>query len=276
MKLWIFLALNILTAAAWSKPAVLVTYFDAFSGASFNNSERIAKTLETRLNGAESLFEVKLCALNTIFDQAYAQTENCLKELSEAPVLVIGLGESTCELKPETMMRNNDKTVSPDNAGNERNNSEIVPGASKALGLRYPLPQMYCALSQSERKSLELSNNAGSFVCNNTAYQMSYYHPQIQYGFIHVPANNCFNLARKTETAYFLLEKMLVKGVTYLLGDATHEKLPHTNNDVRLPTTRKEIKNLRQKFQNDECLADYFERSKASDEKHGIFFGRMN
>lgn len=255
---------------------MLVTYFDAFSGASFNNSERIAKTLESRLGGAGSVFEIKLCALKTIFDQAYAQTENCLKNLPDAPLLVIGLGESTCELKPETIMRNNDKTVSPDNAGHERNNTEIVPGAVKALGLRYPLPQMYCALSQSERKAVNISNNAGSFVCNNTAYQMSYYHPEIQYGFIHVPANNCFNLPRKTETAYLALEKMLVKGVTYLSGEGSDERLPHTSNEVRLPTTKKDIKRLRQSFANEECLSDYFDRSKAADEKRGIFFGRMN
>ncbi len=193
--------LTLLSTPVWSKPLVLLSYFDAFNGAAFNNSERIAHALALKLNHESSPFEVRLCALNTVFDKAYAQTEDCLKALPERPVMVIALGESTCQVKVENMMRNNDKTNGPDNAGEERNNSVIVSGAPNVLGMRYPMPQMYCALSSSERKEIDVSNNAGSFVCNNTAFQMSYHYPEVQYGFIHVPANNCSNLVKKSEFA---------------------------------------------------------------------------
>ena len=266
MKTLILLGLFVFSSAGLAKPLVLVTYFDAFNGASFNNSERIAKTLEARLNTTDSVFELKLCALNTVFDRAFAQTQDCLKALTQPPLLVIGLGESTCQLKVETIMRNNDKTHGPDNAGNERNQAIIAEGP-KYLGLRYPLPQMYCGLTSSERNSLDVSNNAGSFVCNNTAYQVSYYHPELQYGFIHVPANNCFNLDRKTEAAVIKLEKMLSKGVTYLLDN---------ENEERLPTTKQEIKNLKQEYRDQECMYEFFNRTKAGDDRRGIFMGLMN
>jgi pyrrolidone-carboxylate peptidase len=264
MKLLIFLGL--FSTSLWAKPLVLVSYFDAFNRAPFNNSERIAKALAQRLNLESSPIEVKLCALNTIFDKAYAQTEDCLKGLQEATVMVIGLGEATCELKIEAMMRNKDKTTSPDNAGTHRHHKTIIPGAPEVIGLRYPLPQMYCALSRSERDNLTVSNNAGSFVCNNTAYQMSHYYEEIQYGFIHVPANNCSNLPRRNEAAIIALEKMLLKGVTYLLDNDKSE---------RLPTKKDELKRLRRKI-SDECEREFFQKLKGSDERRTIFTGLMN
>lgn len=275
MKLLIFLTL-FATPIVWAKPVVLVSYYDAFGHSSFNNSDRIAKALELRMNNETSTVEIKLCPLNTIFDKAYAQTEDCLKALNERPVMVVGLGESTCQLKIETMMRNNDKTQSPDNAGVERRNTRIIHGAPDVLGMRYPLPQMYCALSASERSDVDLSNNAGSFVCNNTAFQMSYNYPDIQYGFIHIPANNCANLAKKSEAAIVGLEKMIVTGVSYLLAPEGNLNLPHSSNDLRLPTRKSEIRSLLRQYSNkNDCLNEYFRKYKADDEGRRSF-GLMN
>lgn len=250
----------------WAKPLVVVSYFDAFNRAPFNNSEKIAKALAKKLNQESSPVELKLCALQTIFDKAYAQTEDCLKDLSQVPVMVIGLGEATCELKIEAMMRNKDKTTGPDNDGTHRYNQTIIPGAPEVIGLRYPLPQMYCALSRPERENLTISNNAGSFVCNNTAFQMSHYYSEIQYGFIHVPANNCSNLGRLTEAAILALEKMILKGATYLLNNEAPQ---------RLPTKKDELKKLRRET-TDECEKEYFQKLKGADEGRTIFTGLMN
>lgn len=274
MKYMIFLIL--LSSPVWAKPLVLISYFDSFNRAPFNNSERIAKALEAKMNTESSEIELKLCPLNTIFDKAFAQTEECLKALTERPVMVIALGESTCQLKVETMMRNNDKTVTPDNAGTERRNSKIVYAAPEVLGLRYPLPQMYCALTAPERNDLEVSNKAGSFVCNNTAYQMSYHYPEVQYGFIHVPANNCSNLVKRSEMAVVLLEKMILKGVSYLAAPEGNANLPHSSNDVRLVTRKDEMKKLRRQYDNDNCIGEYLKKSKADDERRTIFGGVMN
>lgn len=270
MKLLILLILSI--TSAWAKPIVMISYYDAFNRAPFNSSDRIAHALSLRLNTPDSAFEVKLCALNTIFDRAFAQAEDCLKNLPEAPVFFLGLGESTCDLKIETMMRNNDRTFGPDNAGNDRRNTPVVVGGAAVIGLRYPLPQMYCALNSAEKNSVVLSNNAGSFVCNNTAYQMTNFHPEIQYGFIHVPANNCKDLPRKTESSIIILEKMIKQAVSFLGSDNEQEGLPHSSNDLRLATKKEELKKLRKYFEKkDDCLSDYLKRVKGADEKTGIF-----
>jgi pyrrolidone-carboxylate peptidase len=275
MKFVILLSL-FLTSFAWAKPLVLITYFDPFNKAAFNNSERVAKALEARLNTETSQIEIKLCGLNTIFDKAYAQTEDCLKALTDRPVMVIALGESTCQLKVETMMRNIDKTHGPDNAGVERNNSKITHGAPDVIGMRYPLPQMYCTLTTAERNNIDVSNNAGSFVCNNTAYQMSYHYPEIQYGFIHVPANTCSNLVKKTEASVVTLEKMILEGVRYLSNAEGSSDLPHSGNEIRLPTRKEEIKNLLRRYSDkNDCINEYLKKSKAVNEGR-IFFGLMN
>lgn len=247
---------------AWAKPVVLVSYYDAFGTDPFNNSEVLAHALERKINNSSSQIEVKLCRLNTIFDRAYAQTEDCIKALLEMPVMVLGLGESTCDLKVESMARNFDRTFGADNAGNQRGPSVIIPGAPQAIGLRYPLPQMYCALNSSERKNITVSNNAGSFVCNNTAFQMASFHPELIYGFIHVPTNRCSNLEQRNATALIFLEKMLQKGASYLLGNQVDPGLPHSSNDVRLMTKKEDLKRLRRDYsKKDQCLEEFLKVS---------------
>ena len=271
MKLLIFLLLTI--SSVWAKPIVLVSYYDAFGRAPFNSSDVVAKAVARKLNSPTSPFEVRLCALNTIFDRAYAQSEDCLKNLPEEPVMFLGLGESTCDLKVETMMRNNDRTYGSDNAGNNRMNTPVVAGAPLVIGMRYPLPQMYCGLTQSEKNAMVISNNAGSFVCNNTAYQMTHYHPEIQFGFIHVPSNNCRDINQKTDMAITVISKMINQAVSYLGNDVENAGLPHTNNENRLPTKKDELKKLRKEYdKQDACLADFLKRMKGSDEKTGIFW----
>lgn len=264
MKTMLFLML--MSSIAWAKPVVLISYFDAFNRAPFNNSENVATALARRLNQESSPVEIKLCKLNTVFDKAYAQTEECLKALSETPVMVLGLGEGLCKLKVEAMVRNKDISLTSDNEGNNRQSTTIVQGAPEVIGLRYPLPQMYCALTSKEKKRLNVSNNPGNFVCNNTAYQMAHYYPEIQYGFIHVPNNRCGNLQTRTEESIVSLEKMILKAVSYL---------SENENSEPLPTTKDQLQRLRAE-QTDPCLKDYYKRLKGDDEKLFSLLGLIN
>ena len=239
--------------SAWSRPVVLLSHFDAFGKASFNNSEKIAEALFKKLKDHPE-FELRQCALNTVFDKSTYQLEDCIRELPTAPSVVLSLGEANCNFKIETMGRNLDKTSGPDNEGNERNRTEIVPKGPGAIGLNYPLAQMYCALPPEDRKEIEVSNNAGSFVCNNLAYQMSYLYPELTFGFIHVPSHNCRNLAKKDVVTLRNLEKMILAAVK-------------TTSFKRLSTTKIEIEKLRQTHQDNACLSEFFKRTKGIDEK---------
>lgn len=241
------------SAAAMAKPVVLVGYFDPFGRSSFNNSERVAMRLMESLKDHPE-FEVKLCSLKTVFDKSFYQMEDCLKALPVPPKLVLGLGESNCNLKIETMARNLDKTKGPDNEGIERNNTIIIPDGPKELGFNYPLGAMYCSVSSEDRKDIEVSNNAGSFVCNNLAYQFAHQYPETEFGFIHVPDHDCRNLEAKTTVA--------VKNLAQMIPAAVKSQVA-----VRLLTKKKELEQLRATVKNDKCLSEFYKRTKGADEK---------
>lgn len=251
MKLALFFLL--FSAPTWARPVVLLGHFDAFGSASFNNSERVAKRLLSEVKNHPD-FDLKLCALETVFDKSYFQLEDCMKDLTTPPKLILGLGEANCNFKIETMARNLDHTKGPDNEGNERKNSVIIPDGPREIGFLYALPQMYCSLTESERSQIQVSNNAGSFVCNNLAYQLAYRYPDTEFGFIHVPANYCKNLETKTKMSVNFLKSMIEASVK-------------TMNVERLLTRKDDLQNIRREYRNDKCLSEFYKKTKGIDEK---------
>lgn len=250
---WAFIFSVLMSFNLWARPVVLLSHFDAFDKAPFNNSERVAHALYAKLKDHPD-FELRLCALSTVFDKSFAQMENCLKDLKEKPVLVLGLGESNCNFKIETMARNLDKTYGPDNEGNERRNTQIFTDGSKALGFNYPLEKMYCSLDPRSRNDLEVSNNAGTFVCNNLAYQFTHYYPEETFGFIHVPSHNCRNISQKTQMAISNLTKMIPTAVK--------------NSGTKvLPITKNELDAIRSTSKSDTCTNEFYKRVRGIDER---------
>jgi pyroglutamyl-peptidase len=250
---WASLALLVLSVPAAAQ-SVLLAYYDPFGGAPSNNSARVATEVAARLNAAGTGIVAQTCLLETKFDVAYAQLETCLRSLPQRPLMVLGLGEGNCGLKLELMAHNLDRTRGPDNAGVERRNTPIVPEGPRALGFTYPLAEMYCALTPAERRASEVSNSAGSFVCNNTAYQLSWYYPELVSGFIHVPAHNCRDLSRRTQEAVVGLERMILRGLETL----------RTGPELRpLPVTRAELEARRSQWRGqDACRTEFYQRAR--------------
>lgn len=249
---WMTVFALLMSLNLWARPVVLLSYFDAFDKAPFNNSERVALTLNQKLKNHPE-FELKLCALSTVFDKSFAQLENCLKNESQAPALVLGLGEANCNFKIEIAGRNFDKTKGPDNEGNERKSTKILAEGEAAVALNYPLDKMYCSLDHKNRALVEVSNNAGTFVCNNLAYQFAHYYPEETFGFIHVPSHNCKDLPAKTEVAIANLSNMIPEAIKHA--------------SKRLPIYKNEIKTRRKSYENDACLNEFYKRVKGIDEK---------
>ncbi len=248
----VFLML-LFSATVDAKSLVVVSFFDAFGGASFNNSERVARALEARFRNNPEV-TVQLCGLETVFERSFGQIEDCVRSLPSVPSLVLGLGETGCNLKAEIMGRNLDHSFGPDNSGVMRKSSPINPDGPQELGLRYPLAQMYCALSPRERRMVFVSNDAGSFVCNNVAYQYAWRYPEQRFGFIHVPSNDCRNLDRKNEESIVALEKMIAAAAA-------------TEASARLPVRKIDLQILRERHREDGCLSEFYKRAKGADER---------
>lgn len=253
---FLFLGL-LITQITWAKPTVLVSFFDPFGKAPVNNSETVANLLVAK--SANLPFEIKLCKVQTKFDVSVEELRDCIAALPERPILVVSLGETGCDVKIETLGRNLDRTRGADNAGVERKNSPIVEGADAAVGFTYPLPNMYCALPEANRKALIVSNNAGSFVCNNLAYQMAWFETDLNFGFIHVPDHSCRNLAAKNQLAVETLLTMLDGGVKASLARTEL---------VRFPVKKTELESFRRRYdKDDKCLSDFYKRARGFDEK---------
>jgi pyrrolidone-carboxylate peptidase len=236
-----------------AKPLVLISHYDSFGGAKSNNSETVAKALEKHFSKADSPIRVKLCSLETKFDVAFTQTEKCLQE--EKPDMVLGLGETGCNLKIEILGRNLDHTRGADNAGVERKKSEIITDAPEAIGFSYPLAEMYCAVEKKDRKKIFVSSDAGSFVCNNTAFQLAFYYPKTPSGFIHVPLNSCRRLEKINREVISQLISMLSKVAEIDLEES-----------YRLPTDSYRVREFREYWEErDECKHEFFKRTRGVD-----------
>lgn len=251
MKLALFTLL--FSTSLLAKPLILISHYDPFGGSKTNNSETVARALEEHFAKADSPIRVKICSIETKFDVALAQTEKCLQ--GERPDMILGLGETGCNLKIELMGRNLDHTRGADNAGVERKNAVIIPDAPEAIGFTYPLAEMYCAVDRKERKKIFVSNNAGSFVCNNTAFQVAYKYQDIPSGFIHVPINSCRRLERLNDDVVSQLITMLSRVGEIDLKDS-----------YRLPTESYRLREFREYWEDrDDCKSEFFKRARSFD-----------
>lgn len=251
MKLVLFTLL--FSTGLFAGPLVLITHYDPFGGSKTNNSETIAKELEKHFSKTDSPIRVKLCSIETKFDVAFDQTEACLQ--GERPDMILGLGETGCNLKIEIMGRNLDQTKGPDNAGVERKNSVIIPDAPEAIGFTYPLAEMYCGVEKKQRKKIFVSNNAGSFVCNNTAFQLAYKYQETPSGFIHVPLNSCRNLKK--------INSEVISQLVSMLGQVGKIDLKES---YRLPTDSYRVREFREYWEErDECKREFFKRVRGID-----------
>lgn len=186
---------------------ILVTYFDPFDGKDMNNSEIMAKKVNAEFNDPN--IKLHLCRLKTVFDKAYLEIQDCISDLDTPPTMVVSLGEAGCYgVKIETRAINYDRSFGADNDGIERFGTPIYPGESQALGVTLPVDKAYCELSTDLKKGVFISNNAGSFVCNNTLYHLLR-NLEIPSTFIHVPTRKCTKGAEHEAQMSSILQSML-------------------------------------------------------------------
>lgn len=230
---------------------VLIASFDPFEGREKNNSETVANLISMQFEKTSDKKHIKIkkCHLKTVFDKAFHQLKDCVMELSTWPSMVLLMGESDCTFKFETVAKNRDHTFGPDNEGQERYQSPIDKSEKFKLGLHYPLKEMYCSISAEYRSMIHLSKDAGSFVCNNTAFQMRSQFPDLKFGLVHLPSYGCRNLLKTNQIHSILISQMIRTGVDQ-------------ENSSHLPTEKWEIKSLIKQSQRRSCSNEFYRRLK--------------
>ncbi len=210
-------------------PKVLITAFEPFAGRSINLSSEVAAHIPTALAGK---VEVSVCILPVVYDEAAREAQRCIRAFTQTrgkPDLVISLGEGGgCRIRLETLARNLDHTPSlADNAGEVRADHPILAGAPDSLKIPYPALALYCEAHRDFPNRVRASNDAGAFVCNNTAFHLSRDLPRmnIPYGFIHVPssADGCYAADANPQANAVIIAQMIDQTISRALQGPTQE-----------------------------------------------------
>ncbi|AXY26767.1 pyroglutamyl-peptidase I [Suicoccus acidiformans] len=165
---------------------ILITAFDAFGGEELNPSAQCLKLLPDQLGQAQILKQ----ELPTIFGQAVGLVTEKIRQVKPDRVLHLGQAGGRSALSLERVAINLADAKHPDNAGQVPVDQAIQVHGSAAYFSNLPIKAMLEAILQAGIPA-EISNTAGTFVCNQVMYQSLYLvdqeFPQMQAGFIHLP-----------------------------------------------------------------------------------------
>ncbi len=163
----------------------LVTGFEPFDGDPLNPSWLIAQSLQgRRVHGTR----VQAVQLPCSFDAALPALRHALRVYR--PVLVLALGQAgrTVISLERVAINVNDARI-PDNAGRQPVDEPVHARAPAAYFSTLPIKAMAAALQRAGIPA-EVSQTAGTFVCNHVFYGLMHAlrrRPGVRGGFVHVP-----------------------------------------------------------------------------------------
>jgi pyroglutamyl-peptidase len=166
---------------------LLVSSFGAFGVHAVNASAEVARRLwEEGVEGAD-LVTVELPVVR--FEAARLLVE-AFDGVRPDVAVMLGIAERRDHITPERVAINVDDYRIEDNAGNAPADEPVVPGAPAAYFSTLPLKRIVAALT-AEGIPAEVSNSAGTFICNHVSYALLHHVERTgapcRAGFIHLP-----------------------------------------------------------------------------------------
>ena len=157
---------------------ILITAFEPFGGKDRNASAEVLRLLPEEIAG----YSVQKKLLPVVFGKA---AEQILQETADA-VFMLGEAGGRHAVTPEIRAVNRREARIPDNEGNRPAGEPVVPGGPEVCCTRVPVRRI-SARVQAEGFPAEVSEDAGTFVCNDTFYTAAL-RLQAPTVFIHCPA----------------------------------------------------------------------------------------
>jgi pyroglutamyl-peptidase len=207
--------------AASGERVVLVTGFDPFGGESLNPSWEICQRLPHEIAGAR----IETCHVPCQFRRAIEVVAEAIERHRPEAVISLGQAGGRMQMSVERVAINLNDARIDDNAGSRPIDEAIAPSGPAAYFSTLPIKAMAIAMRAAGAPA-EVSNTAGTFVCNHLMYGVLHYlagsgNPA-RAGFIHVPYAP-EQAADKPDRASMAIETM-VKGVQAAISAAvTHE-----------------------------------------------------
>lgn len=176
-------------SAPQAGPAILLTGFDPFGGGAHNPSWLIAQALHgQRIAG----HQVVAAQLPTVFGESLQRLQSLLQEHQPAITLSLGLAGGRAALSIERIGININDARIPDNRGAQPIDTPVLAGEPAAYFASLPIKAMLRAV-QRAGVPCEVSQTAGTFVCNHVLYGLMHLLAQgaaplgARGGFVHVP-----------------------------------------------------------------------------------------
>lgn len=170
---------------------ILLTGFEPFLEFKINPTMQVVEALDQ--NRIED-YEIYGRILKVDFHESAKQLNEYIQELMPDIVISLGLAGGRYKITPERIAINI-KDGEPDNNGFTPIDEKINEDGADAYLTNLPIRRMIDTLNK-EGYPAEISNTAGTYLCNNIMYEaMTYAKVQgnVLAGFIHIPAS--FELA---------------------------------------------------------------------------------
>ncbi|MGR5261386.1 pyroglutamyl-peptidase I [Vibrio astriarenae] len=164
---------------------VLITGFEPFGGETINPALEAVRCLDqTKLNGGV----IVVCEVPVV---RYESIETVVAAIEvHKPDVVITVGQATgrAAITPERVAINVDDFRIPDNKGFQPIDESIIEGGPDAYFSTLPIKAMTKSLLDSGIPC-EVSNTAGTFVCNHLFYGIQHHlsGSEVPHGFVHIP-----------------------------------------------------------------------------------------
>jgi len=167
---------------------VLLTAFEPFDGAALNASWEVARRFADRtIRGAT----VVPWRLPVVFGEAIAELDRALAATAAHLVIALGEARGRAAVSLERVAINVDDARIPDNAGSRPIDRPVVAGGPAAYWTGLPIKAIAARL-RDEGIPAEISQTAGTFVCNHVFYALCQRQAEgartMRGGFIHLPA----------------------------------------------------------------------------------------
>ncbi|HZH44938.1 MAG TPA: pyroglutamyl-peptidase I [Lysobacter sp.] len=163
---------------------VLLTGFEPFGGETINPSWQAVRRLDGEIVAGHV---VAARCLPVEFDRSLAVLREALDALGPRLVLCVGQAGGRAALSLERVAINLDDARIPDNAGRQPVDEPVDPRGPTAHFARLPLKAMLAALREAGIPA-EISQTAGTFVCNHVFYGLMQALPaHVRGGFVHIP-----------------------------------------------------------------------------------------
>lgn len=165
---------------------LLLTAFSPFGGEKINPSLEAVKLVK------DKIFETDIIKLEvpTVFGKSIKIVTEAIEKEKPDYVLCIGQAGGRYGITPERVAINIDDARIPDNEGNQPIDKPIFADGESAYFSNLPVKAMVEEIRK-EGLPANLSNSAGTYVCNHLMYGVLYTlskkFKEVKGGFIHVP-----------------------------------------------------------------------------------------